>query len=107
MRKSTFWVVATGVGLLAAPASGEYLVRLKSGNVLRAERTWTEGDTVKVQFRTGVASFPSDAVEKIEQVPDRPPESVVAKPPPAPAPAVAAPAKAGKKETPEKQASAG
>jgi hypothetical protein len=106
MKKSAFWVMATGASLLAASAHGEYLVRLKSGNVLRAERTWTEGETLKVQFRTGVASFPSDAVEKIERVPDRIPAAVAARPPsePAPAPAVAPVAKAEKAETKGKPA---
>jgi hypothetical protein len=67
MKKSAFWVMATGASLLAASAHGEYLVRLKSGNVLRAERTWTEGETLKVQFRTGVASFaPVAKAEKAE-----------------------------------------
>src|SRR5690349_20491768 len=91
MRKPSIGALVAGVGLLAAPAHADFLVHLKSGNVLRADRTWTEGETLKVQFRSGVATFPQDAVASVEHVPDRLPVVPAERPAPAPHAAAAAP----------------
>jgi hypothetical protein len=70
MRSSTIAMLFAGVGLAAATTGhADVLVRLRSGGTIRADRTWTEGDVVKVQMGTDVASFATSAIQAIEPAP--------------------------------------
>jgi hypothetical protein len=53
--------------LVAGTAHADVIVHLQSGSDLRAVRTWTEGDLVKIQLRSGVVAFRADQIVKIEQ----------------------------------------
>ena len=46
----------------------DVIVTLRSGVELHAARTWTDGDTMKVQLRTGVVGLPSDTVVSVTEV---------------------------------------
>lgn len=70
MRPSSIALIVTGFGVAFASTShADVVVHLHSGGTIRADRTWTEGDTVNVQMGNDVASFASSAIESIEQVP--------------------------------------
>jgi len=60
-------MVATGLGLLVAGAArADVIVHLKAGTEMRAIRTWTEGDLVKLQLRSGVVAFRATEIASVE-----------------------------------------
>ena len=70
MRRSLIAMTLTALGVAVVGTSrAEVVVHLRTGGTIRADRAWTEGDTVHVQMGSDVASFAPSAVESIEQVP--------------------------------------
>jgi len=68
--RSSIVIVATGLGIVVgATTRADVVVHLRSGGTIRADRTWTEGETVNVQMGNDVASFAPSAIESIEQLP--------------------------------------
>jgi hypothetical protein len=70
-----------GVGVaVAGTASADVVVHLQSGGTIRADRSWTEGDTVHVQMGNDVATFATSAIQSIEQIPgtDKPADAAAA-----------------------------
>ena len=62
-------VTALGI-VVGATSRADVVVHLRSGGTIRADRTWTEGETVNVQMGNDVASFAPSAIESIEQLPE-------------------------------------
>jgi len=56
--------------LTMSTSHADVIVTLRSGVELRATRTWTEGDTLKAQMRTGVVGIPSDTVVSVREMTD-------------------------------------
>jgi hypothetical protein len=70
MRSSFSAIILAALGVtLAGTSRADVVVHLRSGGIIRADRTWTEGDTVNVQMGNDVASFAPSAIESIEQLP--------------------------------------
>src|SRR6185436_2521014 len=69
MRSSSSIILLAGLGIAVGRTShADVVVHLRSGGTIRADRTWTEGDTVNVQIGNDVATFAPAAIESIEQV---------------------------------------
>jgi hypothetical protein len=74
MKLTRTFVFAAGATLtLAAPASADFVVQLRSGTMLRATRYWTQGDTVQLEQRGGRIGLPRTAIESIVEEQSPPP----------------------------------
>ena len=68
--------------LTMSTSHADVIVTLRSGIELRATRTWTEGDTLKAQLRTGVVGIPSDTVVSVREMTDAERAAALVAPPP-------------------------